>query len=201
MSHANGAVLIVDDDPVFRSLLHAKLVHMASRIEEAEDGSQAWAAARKRLFDLAIVDYDMPGLDGMALIRCLRGYPSTQHMPIIMCTSHNSSSAMQEALSAGVSSFMTKPLNWSQFDRHIGHLLKIGGDATSESREHDTGASELRQELQRKDGVVTDLQGALGVFMQRHPGGRDELRRLMDRFLDSYHRPKRRSDKSCKPAA
>lgn len=127
-------VLVADDDPIFRSLVASRLAQLACGIVEAGDGGCAWREARRHTFDLAIVDFEMPGLDGIALIQCLRGHPKTKHLPIVMCTSRTDSAAMREAIGAGITSFLTKPVNWSLFDSHIAHLFHLGDAASSSIR-------------------------------------------------------------------
>lgn len=116
-------VLIADDDPIFRSLACSRLHRIAGDIVEAEDGTQAWAHIRDRDFQLVIVDLDMPGFDGFGLIQVLRGHPRTRHIPIVVCTSHSTLDAMRKAVSAGASSYLTKPVNWSMFEPHVEQLL------------------------------------------------------------------------------
>lgn len=127
-------VLVADDDPIFRSLVSSQLAQLSCGVVEAGDGGSAWREARRHTFDLAIVDFEMPGLDGIALVQCLRGHPKTRHLPIVMCTSRTDGAAMREALGAGITSFLTKPVNWSLFDSHISHLFHIGDAADSSMR-------------------------------------------------------------------
>lgn len=154
-------ILIADDDPVFRSLVEARLMHLGSTLHAAADGSEAWRVTRTHKLDLALVDFEMPGLDGIALTRCLRSHPDTKHIPIVMCTSRTDSGAMLAALEAGVSSFMTKPVNWSLFERHIGHLLH----ASQESVRASEALGSLRAAHASKDAIVTRLATALAPLL------------------------------------
>lgn len=116
-------VLIADDDPIFRSLARSRLERIAGDIVEAEDGTSAWSHIRAGEFQLVIVDLDMPGFDGFGLIQVLRGHPVTRHIPIVVCTAHSTLEAMRKAVSAGASSYLTKPVNWSMFEPHVEQLL------------------------------------------------------------------------------
>jgi len=138
-------ILVADDDPIFRSLLASRLRRLDGEICEAVDGSAAWTLVRERLFDLAIIDFDMPGLDGCNLARCLRTHPRTRHIPIVMCTARTDNASMQEAIEAGVSSFLIKPVNWSLFETHVRHLLSMSRAAHEAQRKID----ELETRLQR----------------------------------------------------
>jgi len=128
--HANRpsnavSVLVADDDPIFRNLVAARLVKLHGRAVEAEDGLAAWELLSARSFDIAIIDLNMPNLDGFGLIRCVRGHPRTRHMPIIVITSQDDSHTIAEALSIGATSFLTKPVNWATFEHHLGFLLRL----------------------------------------------------------------------------
>lgn len=102
--NASLEILVADDDPVFRTLLSARLARFGGRLFLAENGGDAWAMARQRRFDLAILDFDMPDFDGVDLARCLRTHPATRHIAIVMCTARDDAASMEQALAAGVSS-------------------------------------------------------------------------------------------------
>ena len=145
--------LVVDDDPIFRSLVEARLTQFGCKILQAADGGEAWQLTRMHAFEVAIVDFEMPGLDGIALIRCLRNHPKTQHIPIVMCTSRTDAAAMQAAIEAGASSFLNKPITWSIFERHIQHLL-----LSSRKEAEIMAALEQSQAAhQQKDSYVASL--------------------------------------------
>jgi signal transduction histidine kinase len=96
---------------------------------EAQNGREAWAQLTSQFFNLAIVDLNMPEIDGFELIQCIRGFPRTRHLPVVVVTSNHDSASIMRALEAGATSFMTKPLAWSTFRPHIEFLLKLTNDA------------------------------------------------------------------------
>lgn len=159
---SNGMrVLVVDDDPIFLSLVSARLRRTASHVVEAEDGHAAWRLTRDQNFDLAIVDFDMPRFNGIELIQCLRGHPRTRHIPIVMCTSRSDPGAMHAALEAGANSYLPKPINWPLFERHIGNLLHLRAEAqaASDTAHRLEGAIQQRDVL--VDAMVRDLRAQL----------------------------------------
>lgn len=117
--------LIVDDDPILRSLLRAKLVHQIPEAYEADDGGAAWDLLRNIDFQIAFVDLEMPNIDGITLIQCIRAHPRTRHLPIVVITGRQDAGALKQALDAGATSYLQKPLNWSTFEHHVGHLLAL----------------------------------------------------------------------------
>lgn len=119
-------VVAADDDPIIRQLMESKLTQMGCEVLLAEDGSEAWKILRNtKGVDLAIVDLDMPNVDGFELIQCVRGHPRTKHLPIIVVTSRTDTKAIQEAFASGATSFLTKPLHWSTFSSHIEYLMRL----------------------------------------------------------------------------
>lgn len=157
---AERLVLVADDDPIFRSLVAARLNRMSYRVIEAEDGGSVWRTARDMEFDLAIVDFEMPGLNGISLIQCLRGHLKTQHLPIVMCTSRTDGGAMREAIDAGITSFLTKPVNWSLFEHHIGHLFNLGEAAKGATLKF----AELEEQIRHSASEV----GQFIAIVRRH---------------------------------
>jgi len=119
------SVLVADDDPIFRNLVAARLNKLRGRAVEAEDGSVAWQLLMQQSFDLAIVDLNMPNIDGFGLLQCLRGHPRTRHLPVVVITSQDDATVIEKALSLGATSFMTKPVNWTTFEHHLGTLLRL----------------------------------------------------------------------------
>lgn len=146
-------VLVADDDPIFRSLLTAKLTSLRCRVFSAEDGREAWDLLTQRRFALVIADLTMPNIDGVTLIQCIRAYPNTKHLPIIVCTSRETTEHLKEAISAGASSYMTKPVNWSMFEAHILHMLQLGCEAEHAMRT----VERLEAQIAAKDAIIARL--------------------------------------------
>ena len=82
-----GRVLTVDDSPVMRELVTASLEAFGYSVEAVDSGYAALEATRTGSFDAVILDVDMPGMDGLALGRALRGDPKTCFSMIAMHTS------------------------------------------------------------------------------------------------------------------
>lgn len=171
-------VLVADDDPIFRSLVEGRLLHLGCAMHEAADGGEAWRITRGVKLDLAFVDLEMPGLDGIALTRCLRSHPLTRHIPIIMCTSRTDGASMLAALEAGVSAFMTKPVNWSLFEGHIRHLLH----ASEASANCAAALAAFSQSNAKKDEIFARLSAAMLPLLQRA----SQERELATRAAEAY---------------
>lgn len=121
--------LVADDDPIICSLMETKLAQLHCEALTAADGYSAWEILRNTTVDLAIIDLQMPDIDGFSLIQCMRGHPRTKHLPIVVLTSRSDANAIMEAFSVGATSFLTKPLQWSTFASHIEYLMRLNGRA------------------------------------------------------------------------
>jgi DNA-binding NtrC family response regulator len=139
-----AAVLLVDDDPTIRRALAQRLGHWGLRVEEAEGGEAALAAARRTVFDLVLLDLAMPGISGMDVLRKLKGdgYPAD----VVVLTAHGSVEAAVEALKAGAADFLQKP---ADFD-----LLKAVVDRSLERRRRERVTSALSERLESGASAV-----------------------------------------------
>lgn len=166
-------VVAADDDPIIRSLLHGKLVGMGCNAMMAEDGAEAWRLIRDKKADLAIVDLEMPNIDGFSLIQCVRGHPKTKHLPVIVVTSRTDAAAIQEAFAAGATSFLTKPVQWSTFESHIRYLMRL----TEAAAQASSRARRAEAAMRIKD---TALRRALGACRD----GTTETRRILASVME-----------------
>ena len=97
-----------------------------AEVVEAEDGQSAMShLSTSGVVDLAIVDLEMPNINGVELIRQIRSQPALKHIPIIVLTANETRGGLENALMAGATSFLLKPLNWDAFGEHIRHILEL----------------------------------------------------------------------------
>jgi two-component system chemotaxis response regulator CheY len=101
-------ILVADDDPLMRTLVAISLGDMAETTQ-ATDGDQALALLEQDEFDLAIIDWDMPGTDGLDVIKTIRAHGS--QVPVIMVTAEAEREQVIRAIRAGVSDYLTKPFD------------------------------------------------------------------------------------------
>jgi CheY-like chemotaxis protein len=118
-------VLIVDDDPFARVVVSKRIEQLGAAVVVAADGMEALDALKSGTFDLAVVDLEMPRLDGYELLGCIRGLPNLKHLPVIVLTGRDDRASLEKALTCGATSFLIKPLNWLAFSAHIEHLMHL----------------------------------------------------------------------------
>ena len=107
-------VLVVDDELYMRKVVRTLLMSIGVRtIYEAADGPAGLEMIRAVAPDVVIVDWEMPGLDGVSFVRMVRS-PATfpfPNVPIIMLTGHGERSRVIESIQVGVNEFLLKPVS------------------------------------------------------------------------------------------
>jgi CheY-like chemotaxis protein len=113
---AHLSILIVDDDPAMRSVLErAALKAFPDRrldIVHAGSGAEALPAAARSLPDLILIDYDMPGMNGVDTLARLRGLEGGKHTPAIVVTGHSEETIRWRFELLGISDFLCKPVDF-----------------------------------------------------------------------------------------
>jgi len=105
-------ILIVDDNPHAVSLVSIVLSRkMECELAVAFDGSSAIKQARETNPDLILMDWQMPGIDGIRAIEILKEDPATASIPIIMITCYSEKDYLEKAFNAGVIDFIRKPFD------------------------------------------------------------------------------------------
>ena len=134
---AHPHVLVVEDEANIRELvsLHLRLEHAVPTA--AEDGRAALELARKRRFDLIILDLMLPGLDGLTVCRALRKESLNQATPILMLTARREEADKVLGLDSGADDYLTKPFGVRELMARVRALLRRGPRGATPS---DTGA-------------------------------------------------------------
>ncbi len=103
-------VLVVDDQKSVRQMTRMTLEQIGVRhILEAENGVTALDTAGLQPLDLIISDYNMPEMDGLQLLRAVRGHPSARKIPFILLTGRGDKELVVKAAQAGVNNYLVKP--------------------------------------------------------------------------------------------
>jgi two-component system, response regulator RpfG len=122
-----NTVLVLDDQLTSRSILAQVVRGISPNITLKEEASPstalAWAATH--IADLVLVDYLMPGMNGVDFVRRLRQLPGYEHVPVIMITISQDRRTRYEALDAGVTDFLTKPVDIHECLARCRNLLTL----------------------------------------------------------------------------
>jgi two-component system chemotaxis response regulator CheY len=106
-------ILVVDDSRIMRNIIKNTvriMHHMEESILEAADGEEAFRLLESNTIDLLLLDWNMPLLDGVNLVRRLRAKDRYKDLPIVMITSEAARYNVIEAVKAGVNDYLIKPV-------------------------------------------------------------------------------------------
>jgi CheY-like chemotaxis protein len=118
-------VLIVDDQRYDRDLLQGMLTPEGFLLETAASGDEALASVARQAPDLILMDFTMPGMDGIQLAGKIKGNPTTKHIPVIMITGRDDRNTRMLGLSAGAEDFLTKPVDQAELRVRVRNLLRL----------------------------------------------------------------------------
>ena len=104
-------VLIADDEPSMRLLVHATIESDDYGVVEAADGSEAWAMIQKHKPSLVLLDVQMPGRTGLEVLRAVKADPSLALTRVILLTSKAQETDVEAGLIAGADFYLTKPFS------------------------------------------------------------------------------------------
>lgn len=121
--NTHQSVLIVDDEPMARTLLRLMLVRAGFHVSEAEDGFDALEKIRKNQPDVILLDVMMPGMDGFAVCEKLRSESATAELPIIMLSAKTDLDSINKGLRAGATIYLTKPISPEELTQHVRDAL------------------------------------------------------------------------------
>jgi CheY-like chemotaxis protein len=149
-------ILIADDDATSRFLLEATLKQWDYQVVATSDGEQALAALqREDGLRLAILDWMMPGMDGVEVCRQVRAHPGGEHFYLLMLTTLDAKEDIALALQAGANDYLSKPFDRSELQAR----LQVGCRVLDLQQTLAERVVELEAALQREQ----HLQGLLPI--------------------------------------
>lgn len=118
-----ATILAVDDSASMRQMVAFTLKGAGYDVIEASDGKQALDTARQKRVDLVLTDVNMPVMDGISLIKELRGLPNYRFTPMLMLTTESADHKKAEGKAAGATGWIVKPFNPDQLLATIKKVL------------------------------------------------------------------------------
>ncbi|ANI51904.1 response regulator [Pseudomonas sp. DR 5-09] len=172
-------VLIAEADPWSRDLLKQVLLNVRcdARLDLCADGQEAMTLLSEVPYDLAIVDWELPGVDGLNVLRSVRQRRRNPPLPFILMSSRNDSASVREALPLAPTAYLAKPLNMESLTERLqGLLLNAGEEVFCEVPALAPGMTLsvfLERRREQADGapLMTDVQVA--VKRSLNPNGLD----------------------------
>jgi signal transduction histidine kinase len=154
-------VLVIEDDPNWRSLLELRLEGDGHTVFAAADGLAGLALASEKP-DIILCDIDMPRLNGFGVLEALRQQPALRDIPFIFLTGKNTRSDQRKGMVHGADDYITKPFQYEELVESITAVMAKRVALTAELRHH---SDEHRRELAAPwaHELLTPLNGILGA--------------------------------------
>jgi PAS domain S-box-containing protein len=179
-------ILLAEDNPINQRVAKALLQKAGHTIVAVENGRDAVSAFHDGHFDLALMDVQMPEMDGLEATHLIRAIEKsgTSHLPVIALTAQAMRGDRERCLDAGVDGYITKPFSADILLAEIERLVPAGGgmDVTAGvMQESYPGAkpideARLRENLGNDDDLLAEI---LGLFARTVPPLVDELRQAV----------------------
>lgn len=168
-------ILLVDDDPALLRTLRINLRARGHQVLIARDGRSALQAAAEEEPDLVVLDLGLPDIDGVTVLRQLRGYSA---VPVVVLSARHSSDDKVEALDLGADDYVTKPFGVEELMARIRAALRHSPAQTSTEADPrivttDTLYLDLTNHVARKDGQpvhLTPTEWRMLETLTRRPG-------------------------------
>lgn len=124
-------ILVVEDSSIMRQLLVMSLRRLPGVVVmEASDGLEALKIIANKNLSLIFSDVNMPGMDGLKLVRMLRGDRRTKDIPVVMVTTEGAEEDRDRAMALGATEYITKPVQAGNVVEIASRLLNLSTDIT-----------------------------------------------------------------------
>jgi diguanylate cyclase (GGDEF)-like protein len=158
--------LIADDDPVTTAVLTRVLDRLGIDVVSAADGSAAWQVLEAGPApELAIIDWTMPGIDGVEICRRIRHEPRLTAMYVLLLTGRDSRSDLVAGLDAGADDYMIKPIDTEELRARVQVGVRVA-NLQSRLAGQVSGLQEARNHLERlvSTDTLTELHSRRSWF-------------------------------------
>ena len=189
---AGARVLLVDDDATNRAVATELLKRLGVVPEIATDGLLALGKLEEGVFDLVLMDCQMPNLDGYEATRRLRAGERNRELPVIALTANAMSDDRAKCIRAGMTDYLAKPIRPAQLESILGHWLGrrhlTAGEASASVAAESAGMQEAERKVFNIEVLVemfggdrATVESMVGVFAE----GLDEQLQLLAKAVES----------------
>ena len=145
-------VLVIEDDPTIRTALTRALTDRGHAVTSAPSAMVGLQLAVDQRPDLVLLDLGLPDLDGLEVLRMLRG---VSKMPVIVATARDDERSIIAALDAGADDYVVKPFGGAQLDARIRAVLRRGPEESAGSA---VAVGGLRLDARARDATLDDVR-------------------------------------------
>ncbi|MDD5580948.1 MAG: response regulator transcription factor [Methylobacter sp.] len=185
-------ILIIEDDAQTRDYVAAGLKEAGHTVDAAKDGYEGLFLAQEASYGLLVVDRMLPGMDGLSLVKKLRGAGSS--VPVLFLTTMCGIDDRVEGLNAGADDYLVKPFAFSELEARVNALLRRPRETIEQKFLKVSGLEiDLMKRLVTRDGQCIDLQPTefrLLEYLVRHAGQVVTRTMLLENVWDFHFDPK-----------
>ena len=128
MAAKDLSFLVVDDFSTMRRIVRNLLKELGfNKIEEAEDGVDALEKIRAGSIDFVVADWNMPNMDGLEMLKTIRGDDALKHIPVLMVTAEAKKENIIAAAQAGASGYVVKPFTAAILEEKLNKVFEKMG--------------------------------------------------------------------------
>ena len=120
------SVLVVEDNPMNMELVAYLLKSNGMEVTQAFDGLEALEALNKSIFDLILLDIQLPGMDGMEILKRIKENPNLKQISVVALTAHAMQGDEDKFIDAGCIGYIPKPIDVSSFIGTVRSLINKG---------------------------------------------------------------------------
>jgi len=118
-------ILVVDDFSTMRRIIKNLLRELGfTNTQEADDGTTALPMLQTGRFDFVVTDWNMPGMQGLDLLKAMRADDALKHIPVLMVTAESKRDQIIEAAQAGVNGYVVKPFTAVTLEEKINKIFE-----------------------------------------------------------------------------
>lgn len=163
-------MLIAEDDRMTADTLAKRLKEEHYAVDVCYDGQEAWEYLTSADYDVAVLDIMMPGMDGMTLVRRLRG--AGRHTPVLLLTARDAVTDRVEGLNAGADDYLVKPFAFEELSARLRVLTRRTRQTTNCFTLADLIVDADRRAVSRggEEIALTSREYALLEYMIRNKG-------------------------------
>jgi len=164
-------ILVVEDEPEIADFVVRGLREEGFTVDQASDGDDGWYALQNGPWDVVILDWWLPGPDGLTLLRRLRQSGSTA--PVLFLTARDAVSDRVRGLDNGADDYLCKPFDYDELLARVRALARRPSQSTSTLLGHADVRIDLATQRAERAGhrlELTPKEQALLMFFLRHPG-------------------------------
>ncbi len=177
---ARPRVLVAEDEAVTRLLLTSTLTRFGYDVVAVEDGVRAWEIlSGSRPPSLAVLDWQMPGLDGPQICERIRARQASSYTYVLLVTARSSKSDVVTGLSAGADDFISKPVDPEEMRAR----LRVGERVLKLEQ----SLAEQITRLQEERAHVQELQGMIPICMHcKRIRGQEQIWERVETYIESH---------------